>query len=221
MDAPVPLARRTVLPRPPRGSASRWSCGACDGLLEAGRGGYAFLWSDGRWSDGRTGQRVHLGVPPDGELALVLAPPRSPVRVVLREPVVLAPGARLRGYVGVPLAPTLTWTDGDGVEHALHAFAAGDLASEWDERSGHVQVTTSPWFQRFPVRVGELRAIVPVRIRHAGRAPFETPFLPIGLAPADLTAARGALIARPWSFQTVGDGLAERRRQPLAWGTSV
>lgn len=216
MDTPVPLARRTALPRPPRGGATRLSCGACDGLLEAGRGGYAFLWSDGR-----TGQRVHLGVPADGELALVLAPPRSLVRVVLREPVVLAPGARLRGYVGVPLAPTLTWTDGDGVEHVLHAFAAGDLASEWDERSGHVQVSTSPWFQRFPVRVGDLRAIVPVRIRHAGRSPFEAPFLPIGLGPADLTSARGALIARPRSFQTVGDGLAERRREPLAWGTSA
>lgn len=216
MDATARLARRTVLPRPPRGGATRLSCGACDGLLEAARGGYSFLWSDGR-----SGQRVHLGVPASGDIALVLAPPRSLVRVVLREPVVLAPGARLRGYVGVPLAPTLTWTDSDGVEHDLHAFAAGDLASEWDERSGHVQVTTSQWFQRFPVRGAELRAIVPVRIRHSGRAPFETPFVPIGLGAVDLDAARGALVARPRSFQTVGDGLAERRREPLAWGTSA
>ena len=69
--------------------------------------------------------------------------------------------------------------------------------------------------------VAELRAIVPVRIRHSGRAPFETPFVPIGLGAVDLNAARGALVARPRSFQTVGDGLAERRREPLAWGTSA
>lgn len=216
MESPARLARRTVLPRPPRGGATRLSCGACDGLLEAGRGGLSFLWSDGR-----SGQRVHVGVPDEGELALALAPPRSVVRVVLREPVVLAPGARLRGYVGVPLAPTLTWSDRDGVEHVLHAFAAADLASEWDERGGHVHVTSSPWFQRFPVRVGDLRAIVPVRIRHAGRAPFEAPFVPIGLATRDLTPLRGALLVRPRAFVTGGDGLVERRREALPWGASA
>jgi hypothetical protein len=212
MDSLDRLARRTALPRPHAGGVTRVRCGPCDGLLERARGGYAFLWSDGR-----NGQRVHLGVDEAGELALELAPPRSAVRIVLRDPLVLAPGARVRGYVAAPLVPRLLWRDEHGVDHVLREFTPGDLASEWDERAGHVLVATSPWFARFPTRLGDLRAVVPVRLRHGGRAPFEPEWLPIGLAAGDLTELRGALVTRPRSFASAGGAVVERRRDATPW----
>lgn len=216
MDAPDRLARRTALPRPNPGGATRVRCGPCDGLLERARGGYAFLWSDGR-----TGQRVNLGVADTGELALVLAPPRVAVRVALRDPLVLAPEGRVRGYVAVPLVPTLLWRDEHGVDHVLREFTPSDLGSEWDERVGHVLVATSPWFARFPTRLGDLRAVVPLRLRHGGRAPFEPEWLPIGLAAEELTELRGALVARPRSFVSAGGAVVERRRDAMPWSATA
>lgn len=192
------------LSRPARGGGTRVQLGAAEIVLESVRGGHTLLWSDGRQA-----RRYTLGLADEGQLTLQLKAPRLPVRVVPRDVLAVVPGGRLRGYVQVPLVPTLMWHDALGRGHALIELQPGELQAEWDDVVGHSFQSPSAWHVRFPMRNGEPRAVVPIRLVNQSAAVLSPGHLAIALSDDELTPLRGSIVAAPRRLRWLGDRFAE------------
>jgi len=155
MDSNPTMPLQTHLPRPARGGSTRVQFGNKEVVLESTRGGYSLLWLDGREA-----RRLAIGLAADGTLRLALRAPRLPVRVAVRDTVTLAPRSRLRGYVQVPLVPTILWHDDNSEPQLLAEFPRADLAAEWDDREGTFYRCVSPLHVRYPIPGAEPRATV-------------------------------------------------------------
>lgn len=208
MDPSLSLPLLVPLPRPARGGSTRIQIGSHEVVLEAGRGGHTLLWTNGRQA-----RRYVLGLAAHGRLSLQMRAPKLPLRVVPRDLVTVVPGGRVAGYVHVSLVPTLVWHGGDGQDHVLVEVHPDDLAAEWDEPSGHVLHSTSPWYGRFPMRSGEPRAIVPLRLANPGDVVLTPPHFDLRLHDDELVAMRGSVVVAPrrvlWSghqWESVGRG---------------
>lgn len=210
MDSSAGTQPMLPLARPARGGSTRIRFATSEVVLEATRGGYSVLWLNGRES-----RRFAIGLPPTGDVFLTLAAPRLPVRVVTRETLTLAPGARLRGYVQVPLVPTMLWRAPRAEPQRLAEFARDELAAEWDDRDGTVHRCTSPFHVRFPVPTNEARATVPVWLANPTGQVASPGHLPIDLRDDELAPLRGTTVAPPrrlrWSGQVL-EPAAQRRR---------
>jgi len=193
------LTCKTPLPRPRRGDSTRVHIGPNELVLEAVRGGHSLLWSDGQQA-----RRYALGLDDDGELALELRAPRLPLRLVCRDVITLVPTGRLRGYVQVPLVPTIVWQPTHGSEATLIELPGRDLAAEWDEQDGTVFRCTSSLHVRFPMRSGEPRATVPLWLHNDGPGVCSPAHLPLTIADQDLVELRGSLVVRPRRLQWTG-----------------
>lgn len=191
-DHPAPIALATEIARPARGGSTRAQCGSYELVFEAQRGGHALLWSDGHEA-----RRFAIGLDDGATLALVLRAPRLPVRVVPRDVVVLAPGGRLRGYVQVPLVPTVVCRSPAAAQHTLLELPTRDLAAEWDEQAGTVFRIGSAWHVRFPVRSGEPRAIVPAWLANPTAEVACPAHLPMRVHDHDLVSLRGVVVVAP------------------------
>lgn len=227
-DAPPPRGtstghqRRTVLQRPTRGRATRIQLGRQELVLEAVRGGYVLLHHDGsaarRWS---------LGIPANGDLALVLRAPAHPLRITVRDSVTLAPRGRLRGYLTVPLVPTLLFcphaATSDSTRDAptapepsqeseLVTLLPATLAAEWRDETGCVQCCASQWLWRFPLPTDEPRAVVPIVLRSRASRPWTPTELALQLTDRDLHELRGSLVANPQRIDCDDRGTHTARR---------
>ncbi len=200
MDASPSLSLLVPLPRPARGETARVHLGSSELVLEGVRGGHSLLWSDGRQA-----RRYALGLGAAGHLTLQLRAPKLPVRIVPREVMSVVPNGRISGYVFVSLVPTLVWHDDDGHSHALVELFPNDLAAEWDEETGHSFESASPWCVRFPMRNGEPRAIVPIRLVNASGEVVSPANLPITLGDADLFERRGSIVVAPRRLVWLGE----------------
>lgn len=209
MDARPSMPLYVPIARPARGGSTRLQSGGSELVLEATRGGYSLLWLDGREA-----RRYALGLTANGTLGLALRAPRLPVRVVVRDTMALGPGARLRGYVQVPLVPTILWRDVDGEPQLLAEFPRPDLAAEWDDREGTVYRCVSPFHVRYPIPGDEPRATVPVWIGNPTDKVASPAFLPLQLADDDLLERRGGVSTMPRRLRWTGQGLqvVARRR---------
>ncbi|MCA8950425.1 MAG: hypothetical protein KDE27_13040 [Planctomycetes bacterium] len=187
------LRLHTRLDVPPRGGSTRVAVGANELVLETVRGGHSLLWHAGREA-----RRHVLGLPANVRLALELRPPALPLRLVLRETLTLAPGARVNGYVQVPLVPTVCWS-GSGEQPAakLLDFPPSLLAAEWDDEHGARFFCSSTWFVRFPVHGGDPFAVVPLHLRNDADEVCSPGFLPLALEPDELAEQRARVCARP------------------------
>jgi hypothetical protein len=190
MDSSAPPLH-APLPFPARGGSSRVQMGGCEVVLEAVRGGFSFLWTNGR-----SAIRHVLGLTAAGQLSMQLRAPKFAVRIVPREAVTVVPGGRVAGYLQVGLVPTLVWHDARGSQVLLE-IAPEDQAAEWDEQNGHLLHSSSPWFVRFPMRNGEARAVVPVRVCNRTAMVQVPPYFDVLLQDAELVAARGSILAAP------------------------
>jgi hypothetical protein len=212
-ERPPAVLLSTPLPRPLRGSSTRVRCGTNDVVLEAVRGGHTLLWSDGRQA-----RRFSVGLGDDATLTLELRAPRLPLRIVVREVLALAPGSRLRGYVQVPLVPTIVWHPANGDALPLLELPVADLAPEWDDRAGTVLRAVSPLHVRFPMRNGEPRAIVPLWFGNPTSTVASPGYVPLSLEDRELHALRGSIVASPRRLRWTGEHLtstAMRRRSEV------
>jgi hypothetical protein len=216
MDSSPSLPLLVPLPRPQRGGSTRVQVGNSEAILESTRGGHSFLWTNGR-----TARRFVLGLPAHGQLNVTLRAPRFALRVVPRELLTLVPGGRVAGYVHVALVPTLSWHDSAARAHTLLELPPEEQAAEWDQDSGHVLHAESPWFVRFPLRNGEARAIVPVRVRHRGGDAAQVPHFELSLRDAELRSMRGSIVAAPRRFDANGRELEHTRCGSLRTGASA
>jgi len=197
---PDPLQLRTRLGLPLQGGSARLAVGACELVFEAVRGGYTLLWHAGREA-----RRYVVGLPDGGETILELRPPSHRVRLLLKETLALAPGARVYGYVQVPLVPTLLWRDDAEAESQLIELMPASLAAEWHEGTGTSFTCTSTWLVRFPVHGGEARATVPLRLHNASPNALSPEDLPLRLRVNELREMRGGIIALPRRLTWDGD----------------
>jgi hypothetical protein len=193
------LTTKTPLLRPRRGASTRVQVGSSELVLEAVRGGHTLLWLDGREA-----RRYALGLTADGDLSLELRAPRLPLRIVCREVLTLVPGGRLRGYVQVPLVPTIVWQPAGDAATALIELNPRELAAEWDDHEGAVFRCASSLHVRLPMRSGEARASVPLWLRNDGDTALAPAFLPLRLLDGDLVELRGSLVVRPRRLQWTG-----------------
>lgn len=206
MDARSTMPLQTPLPRPARGASTRLQFGAKEIVLEATRGGYALLWLDGR-----TARRFALGLTERGMLHLLLRAPRLPVRVETRDTLTLAPGARLRGYVQVPLVPTIVWAAGaDHEVQQLIEFPRPELGAEWDDREGTIYRCVSAFHVRYPVPGAEPHATVPVWLANPTDRVASPAFVPLQIADEELHERRSGVAILPRRLRWNGQGL-----QPL------
>jgi hypothetical protein len=192
---------RIPLPRPRRGQSSRIRCGKLELVLESVRGGHVLVSHDG--VDGR---RWSLGLGDGAQLALVLKVPSYPLGVATRETLALTPGGRVRGYVQVPLVPTVMCWNEDGGEAALIELLPKGLAAEWEERGGFVQRWVSPFLHRLPQAGEELVAVVPVWVRSLAAEPLGLGEIPIALRNEELREQRGLVFAAPRRIAVRSDG---------------
>lgn len=200
MDANLALRLRVALPRPGRAASTRVHLGTSEVVLEAVRGGHCLLWTNGKQS-----KRFVLGVPDRGALTLELRAPKYPVRVVPRESIAIGPGGRVAGYLQVALTPTLTWSERQGAAgEVLVELPPEDQTAEWEERGGFVLHASSPWFVRFPLRNGEPRAIVPIRMVNRTASVQMPPFVEVALRTDELTALRGSVVVAPRRLRWTG-----------------
>ncbi len=211
MDSNPTMPLQTHLPRPARGGSTRVQFGNKEVVLESTRGGYSLLWLDGREA-----RRLAIGLAADGTLRLALRAPRLPVRVAVRDTVTLAPRSRLRGYVQVPLVPTILWHDDNSEPQLLAEFPRADLAAEWDDREGTFYRCVSPLHVRYPIPGAEPRATVPVWLRNETDKVASPAYLPLQLLDEELCEFRGGVAVPPrrlgWNGQTF-QPLARRRAE--------
>lgn len=191
-DNPAALARSMPLPRPAPGTASRVQLGRAELVLEHTRGSYSLLWSDGREA-----RRYLLGLPKTGQLSIELRAPKLPVRIVPRELLTIVPRARMRGFMAVPLVPTVVWRDGLDQPQTLIELHQPNLEGHWDEASGHTIRTAASWLVRFPFQTGEPQVVVPLRLYNDGADPACPGALELEITDDDLVELRGAIVVRP------------------------
>ena len=188
--------------RPERGSSSRFRLGRLELILEPVRGGYTLLCSDGS-----SARSWSLGLSPEGSLWIACRLPRWPLRIGLRETLALVPKSRVRGYLNVPLVPTLLWRRPGHADAQVCELLPNSLTAEWEESSSLVvQRVVSPFLQRMPLPEDQLRAVVPVTIRNDSESVQCPEALPLLLADEDLGACRQHLVARPQRLFVEGDG---------------
>jgi hypothetical protein len=204
MEDPIAQPLSVPVPLPARGDSSRIRLGSSDLVLEHVRGGYSVLWSDGRQA-----RRYALGLRADGALELHWRAPRLPVRCLPRDVLSVVPGGRLRGYVQVPLVPTILWVGADGGRQLLIERLPSELAAEWDDVDGHLFRTDSAWHVRFPMRTGDPRAVVPVILHNDDDAVLSPAHLPLQLLDHELVAMRGSVVMRPRRLRWLGTSWAE------------
>ena len=186
------LVRSVVLPRPAHGNAERVQLGRAEIVLENRRGSYTLLWSNGRES-----KRYVLGLTDAGHLTLELCAPRYAMECVPRDAMTLVPGARIRGYVTVPLVPTVTWrTRPDSPERLLELLPA-DLDGLWTQDGGHVFRVSVPWVTRFPFAGADPHCVVPLRLRNSGPEAVSPGKFDLRIADDELIEMRGTMLVRP------------------------
>jgi hypothetical protein len=120
----------------------------------------------------------------------------------------LVPGGRLRGYLQIPLVPSLVWHRDGSRPSILIELPPRELAAEWDDREGHSFRCPSSLHSRFPMR--ELRSVR----RRAGRA-LQSQW-DRGVAAAHSAAAarrrlselRGTVVVKPRRLRWVGERFA-------------
>jgi hypothetical protein len=203
MEPSPELLLIVVIPRPERGGSVRLQPGGCELVLESVRGGHTLLWSDGR-----TSRRFALGLVDEGRLTLELRAPRLPVRVITRDVISLVPGGRLRGYLQIPLVPSLVWHRDGSRPSILIELPPRELAAEWDDREGHSFRCPSSLHSRFPMRSYDPCAVVPVVLCNPSGTVASPPHIPLQLRDAELSELRGTVVVKPRRLRWVGERFA-------------
>jgi hypothetical protein len=192
------------LPRPSPGAASRVQLGRAELVLEHSNGSYSLLWSDGREA-----RRYVLGLSNLGQLRIELRAPKLPVRIVPRELLTIVSKARIRGFMTVPLIPTLVWHDGRNQPQTLIELLQPNLQSHWDESSGHSIRSASSWLVRFPFQTGEPQIVVPLRLYNATSELACPGHLELKINDEDLVELRGSIVVRPRRLHWSGSSMKE------------
>lgn len=189
------------LPLPARGQSQRFRLGRIELVLEPVRGGYSLLCLDGdavrTWS---------LGLSNEGSLWLRCRLPRWSLRVTPKDTLVLVPRSRVRGYVQVPLVPTLLWRAPGRPDGVVAELLPGSLSAEWEDASGEVVLRwSSPFLQRLPLPDELPRAVVPLFVHNEGDAIASPDGLPVTVRDEEMRACRGHLVAAPRRL-SIGEG---------------
>lgn len=191
-EHPTALALSVRLPRPTRGTVSRVQIGRAELVLEHNRGSYSLLWSDGRDS-----RRYVLGLSNAGQLSIDLMAPSLPVHVVPRELIAITPGARIRGFIKIPLVPTLVWRDRTGRPETLVELHSPHLQGQWHEETGHSLRSSATWMMRFPFQSGEPQVVVPLRLYNDSSEILSPSHLELEISNDDLLELRGSILVSP------------------------
>jgi hypothetical protein len=186
------LARAVPLPLPLHEHASRLQLGRAELVLENRRGTYSMLWSDGR-----NARRYILGLTKHGELSVELRAPRLPVRCAPTDALTLVAGARLRGYLTVPLVPTVVWRDRTAPSRTLVELLPETLQGVWSEEQGHSFRLGVHWMTRFPYPSGQPQVVIPIRVYNRGSDTVSPANIDVQLHDDDLIELRGAIVTRP------------------------
>ena len=183
------IARSLPLTRPAHGQATRVQVGRADLVLENRRGSYTLLWSDGRES-----RRYVLGLADRGHLSVELRAPRLPLACIPRDTLTLVGGARLRGYVTIPLVPTVVWRTRPDTPEVVLELLPEDLHGLWQEERGHSFRVAVNWMTRFPFASGAALCVVPLFLKNKGDQLVCPASIDLQLHDAELTELRGTLV---------------------------
>jgi hypothetical protein len=113
------------------------------------------------------------------------------------DPIALAPGGRLRGYVFVPLVPTVELRRAGHGPEVLAEILPPGLSAEWDEANGFLLRAESPFVLRAPVPTEHMRVVVPLVLRNGTARSQQVGAIPVHVTGAELVAMRRQWFAAP------------------------
>lgn len=191
---------------PDEGGGIRVQRGAWQIVLERNRGGFAVLAHDGQFE-----RRWFVGVPSGGALSVRARAPRYPVRVRVREALTVAPGGRLRGYVGVPLGHEVVWIGPDGREFPLVEVVPHGLRTSWVEsRQAYEHHADGRFMFELAGPEDDSVAMVPLVIRNEGPQPVSPMEFLVAVRSDDLREIRRRVVAAPRALVFAGvEGVEE------------
>ncbi len=193
---------------PRKGQACRVQKGRLQVVLEQGRSGYMLVTHDGY-----EGRRHLLGLPDEGELWLLARAPEYRVVVELRDPVALAPGGRLRGYVALPLPHRVVWSSGGREETPLLEILPRDMATSWlEEEQGYEHRVVSSFYSASAVPGEPTMALVPLVLCNRSQRSVVPTEVAVHLQDRDLHVLRGRIIAAPRRIAFTENGTEEHVR---------
>ena len=200
MQRPGPCHQTLPIARPVRGGSTRVLVGRLELVLEHARTGGLLLLVN----DGRSMRRWNLPLHENAQLRVEHRAPRFPVRVALTPPLVLPPGQRRRGFVVVPVVPTIVWQRiGQPAEIVAELLPRG-LVGEWRDDACVVCCTAS-WQATWPEPSPEPHVVVAVHLRNRSAATWSVDELPFTLRDTDVVELRQRLVARPVRVQPTSD----------------
>ena len=192
---------------PRSGHASRVRKGQLEVVLKQGSSGYILVTHDGY-----QGRQHLLGLPEEGNLWLVARTPEHRVVVELEDPRAVAPGARLRGYVAVPLPHRVAWTGG-GEEKSLLEILPRDMETRWlGEEQGYEHRVVSKFYSASAVPGEPTTALVPVVLQNRRPQSVVPRELVVHLQDRDLHVVRGRIVAAPRRIVFTDNGTEEHVR---------
>jgi hypothetical protein len=199
---------RQFIELPPVEGSTTLDLGCRQLVVERRRGAILVWWHDGSGRVERT-----LGLPNQpGRLELWLRPPPHPLHVQLSCPVWLVSGGRVHGYLQLPAAYELAWTDAKARNpvalQTLTAVRGMKLAWSDDPAGGHYRMHCESRLHEAPVGPhGDLTWIwTPVRLSYRGPDVLTVQTITIELEVGELWRRRGHLLAMPRRFRFGGAG---------------
>jgi len=205
MHADLTHLQTVPLPLPPRGASTRLRLDGLELVLEQQRASLSLLCLDG--AEARTWT---LGLGDDGQLLLQCRAPRFPLAVTLPNPLTLMPGGRVRGFVQMPLVPTILWRRSGAAgqpDQVVAELLPRILAAEWDEqRQLCVQRFTSAFYHRMPPPAASVLAVLPLTVVNRSPHMQSLATLPLAVTDDELSSARGHVVAAPRRLLLNGGG---------------
>jgi len=122
-----------------------------------------------------------------------------------RDTLTLVGGARLRGYVTIPLVPTVVWRKRPDTPEVVMELMPEDLHGLWDEERGHSFRVAVNWMTRFPFASGAALCVVPLFLKNTGEQLVCPASIDLKLQDAELAELRGTLVVRPRRITWGGD----------------
>lgn len=205
---------RSRLTLPEVGEECTFRKGPLELLLRRQHGGLCLITPN----EGAQEKRHYLGLPDGGWLELHTRPPAFRVRIRLVDPITLAPGGRLRGYVRVPLPQRLVWCRADGRQEALLDVVPQELQTSWmgeGADGGYLHETDSEFRLERRALPAETLALVPVFLINHCEHSVSPEHITVSLRERDIRELDRQLVAAPRRLEFGIADQVEERIRPL------
>jgi hypothetical protein len=161
--------------------------------------------------------QARVALPREGQLSLHCKAPSLPIQLGLAQPLVLAPGCSMQGWLALPLSQSLLFKDAAGEWHELVALEDPTLGTGWREEGGYFHVWKTKLEDR-PRRMDDdegLRFWIRLRITNPGPSVQRLESLLLPLGDHEIWSVRGGVPIGPSARLRLNPGEPELKWRDL------